>query len=78
MMLKSRLRLKSLEEHNEERSKYWRGAITLERKNGIACPLCGDELLDTNHMVTLTSNPPQKNVQLAHKKGMRAKKGFGE
>lgn len=30
--------------------------------NGIACPKCGSELWDTNPMMTLTSNPPQKNV----------------
>lgn len=30
--------------------------------NGIACPECGEELFDTNQMVTLTSNPPQKNI----------------
>jgi C4-type Zn-finger protein len=32
------------------------------RPNGIACPKCGNELMDTNPMMTLTSYPAQKNV----------------
>jgi len=30
--------------------------------NGIACPNCSEELMDSNPMVTLTSHPAQKNV----------------
>lgn len=30
--------------------------------NGIDCPKCGEELLDSSPMTTLTSCPPQKNV----------------
>lgn len=30
--------------------------------NGIECPNCKEELLDSNPMMTLTSNPPQKNT----------------
>ena len=30
--------------------------------NGIECPRCQDELWDSQPMVTLTSDPPQKNV----------------
>ena len=30
--------------------------------NGIACPKCGEELLDTKPNETLTSIPPKKNV----------------
>jgi DNA-directed RNA polymerase subunit RPC12/RpoP len=32
------------------------------KSNGIACPKCGNELMDTNPMMTLTSHPAQKNV----------------
>lgn len=32
------------------------------RLNGLACPLCGAELLDSQPMYTLASSPPQKNV----------------
>lgn len=30
--------------------------------NGIACPVCGEELYDSNPMITLDSFPEQKNV----------------
>ena len=32
------------------------------RPNGIACPKCGEEMMDSNPMITLTSHPAQKNV----------------
>jgi len=32
------------------------------RLNGIACPECGEELLDSNPMITLTSYPAKKNI----------------
>ena len=53
--------LKTLEQHNDERRQ---GAEYLRwpHGNGIACPNCGDELLDINPMMTLTSNPPQKEI----------------
>jgi hypothetical protein len=34
----------------------------LPRPNGIACPQCGSELLDSSPSITLTSDPPQKRV----------------
>ena len=30
--------------------------------NGIECPECGKELWDSYPLVTLTSDPPQKNI----------------
>jgi len=33
------------------------------RLNGIACPKCGEELYDSNPMVTLASYPPKKNIK---------------
>lgn len=30
--------------------------------NGITCPNCGEELMDSIPMIILTSNPPQKKV----------------
>jgi len=56
--------MKSLNEHNVERYEQHR-IIALSQEphsNGIACPKCESELWDTNPMMTLTSNPPQKNV----------------
>ena len=56
-------KLKSLEESNaESRRLAFKISDNSPRPNGIACPNCGEELMDTNPMSTLTSNPPQKNV----------------
>jgi hypothetical protein len=55
--------LKSLEEHNAER-RYWHGAPHQKEPmaNGIACPECGAEMVDTAPGVSLTTDPPQKHV----------------
>lgn len=56
-------KLKSLFEHNNMSSTFYLGLIEQSPvPNGIACPKCGEELLDTNPNVTLTSMPPKKNV----------------
>ena len=56
-------KLKSLDEHNSEAWVAQTGWFSNEPKpNGIACPNCGEELMDTNPMSTLTSYPAQKNV----------------
>ena len=56
-------KLKSLDEHN---STAWSTHTSMfnnsPQPNGIACPKCGEELMDSNPMMTLTSHPPQKNV----------------
>ena len=54
--------MKTLAEHNDERRDAYNQPIGGPRKNGIACPKCGDELWDTNPAMTLTVNPPQKNI----------------
>jgi DNA-directed RNA polymerase subunit RPC12/RpoP len=55
--------MKTLDEFNSERMKtHSRVNDQSPRSNGIACPICGMELMDSCPMVTLTSNPPQKNV----------------
>jgi len=56
--------LKSLEQHNSERSSQVFSFYDMNKpqKNGIACPTCGEELWDSNPMVTLTSFPAQKNI----------------
>lgn len=56
--------MKTLEEHNKEREQsyeLWRKRQE-PHPNGIACPKCGEELWDSNPMVTLYSNPPKKYV----------------
>ena len=57
--------MKTLAEHDAEKMALY---LQLQRMsqahaNGIACPRCGEELWDTNPMVTLTSNPPRKQVR---------------
>lgn len=54
--------LKSLEEHNAERRAAYQAA-SAPRPNGIACPECGTELLDSNPMVVLTTNPAKIQVR---------------
>lgn len=55
--------LKSLDEHNSMSSTIHRGLFPPRPiPNGIACPKCGEEMLDTQPNVTLTSMPPKKNV----------------
>ena len=56
-------KLKSLDEHNSMSSTFYWGMISQKpTPNGIACPKCGEELVDTKPNETLTSMPPQKNV----------------
>jgi C4-type Zn-finger protein len=56
-------KLKSLAEHNTISSTFhWSMLNQKPVPNGIACPKCGEELLDTQPYMTLTSMPPQKNV----------------
>jgi hypothetical protein len=56
-------KLKTLDEHNSERGGFhWRLNSNEPQLNGIACPKCGEELYDSNPMMTLSSMPPQKNV----------------
>lgn len=52
-------KLKTLEQHNEEKLKFYQPKHTY---NGIACPQCGEELTDTNPQVILSSYPPQKRI----------------
>lgn len=52
--------LKDLDEFNVQRRRMYTN--NPPQPNGIACPKCGKELIDSNPKVTLTSNPPQKNV----------------
>lgn len=58
--------LKTLEEHNAGRRLSYEAASRVashQRTNGIACPKCGTELIDSNPTMTLASYPPQKNIK---------------
>ena len=56
--------LKSLEQHNKEavlnHEKIHR--MVVEHRNGIACPNCGEELIDSKPDQVLASLPPKKNI----------------
>ena len=56
-------KLKSLDEHNSTANVFhsaWNQ--NAPRPNGIACPKCEEELMDSQPMMTLTSNPPKKDI----------------
>ena len=57
-------KLKTLGEHNAEiislGVRY--SASMNPEPNGIECPICKTELLDSFPMVTLASNPPSKDI----------------
>lgn len=56
--------LKSLDQRSRERWAAFEAQQKLAQPhpNGIACPKCGLELWDSNPMIVLTSDPPQKNI----------------
>ena len=56
--------MKTLSEHNRERAEQYEAATQMGGPilNGIACPKCNQELFDSYPMLTLTSNPPRKDI----------------
>lgn len=65
--------LKTLEESNSDNCTQWEEKQHSIKFNGIACPICGYELIDSNPMIILPSSPPQTNVHcsLCDYKGYR-------
>jgi C4-type Zn-finger protein len=61
-------KLKSLEEHNKERNMRFDNNSYMPVYNGIACPECGEELVDSKPMEVLASYPPKKNIACMNKK----------
>lgn len=55
-------KLQTLEEFNQEQLKRYFKDKHPVKKNGIACPECGEELMDTNPSFRLLSYPPQTSV----------------
>ena len=56
-------KLKDLSEHNSEASVIQYGFNNNNPiKNGIACPKCSNELLDSSPMFTFTSHPAKKSI----------------
>jgi hypothetical protein len=56
--------LKSLKDHNKERlESYWRDmGDDSPVPNGISCPECEKELMDTNPLTVLLTYPPKKSI----------------
>jgi ribosomal protein S27E len=54
--------LTSLMDFNEARRNWPSAGATGPQPNGIACPKCGAEMLDTTPGLRLLSSPPQMNV----------------
>jgi len=48
--------LKSLQKFNQERQEY-HDHLDDPRPNGIACPKCGGELIDSSPGLIITTNP---------------------
>lgn len=56
--------LKSLNDFNNERLAVHDAENTVPLiKNGIACPSCGKELVDSNPNQMLLTDPPQKQIE---------------
>ena len=57
---------KELKDLNEHNAQAWSNQFVMNDNspilNGIACPKCGEEMYDSCPMITLKSNPSQKNV----------------
>ena len=63
IIIEMKKKLKSLDEHNSNSwSNYSSMFENSPKPNGIACPKCGEELMDSQPMVTLTFNPPKKDI----------------
>jgi hypothetical protein len=58
--LPKQFKLKTLEKHNSERRPNYE-TLNNPKPNGISCPKCGSELLDTNS-AALMSNPPKRSI----------------
>ena len=55
--------LRSLDEHNELRQKLWGPLNESPVPNGIACPQCGEELVDNSPMGILNSYPTKTGIK---------------
>ena len=53
--------MKSLIQHELDKAEYYRES-TVPRPNGIECPVCQNELVDTSPLVRVMTNPPKTIV----------------
>ena len=54
--------MKTLVEHEAGMIKAYEMLSSLPRRNGIACPMCSKELVDSTPKKLLLSDPPRLNV----------------
>lgn len=54
-------KLKSLNEWNQER--FQKLKVDSNQFNGISCPDCGSELIDSEPGVLFLSDPPKKSIK---------------
>ncbi len=54
--------MQTLKEFDDDRMNSYSIDLNKPLKNNIACPECGKEMYDSTPMITLTSNPPRKNI----------------
>lgn len=57
----SKTKLKTLEEHEKERSDIYKSPSDIGAPSGIACPACGKEMYDVTNVI-LPGWPPRKKV----------------
>ncbi len=57
----------SLYAHNEKAGMaYYKARTGKPKPNGLGCPDCGSELLDTSQDIMLLTSPPKLNVHCSH------------
>lgn len=56
--------MQTLKQFNADKEAVWHNINERNKPhpNGIECPSCKKELWDSNPNITLSSNPPQKNI----------------
>ena len=63
-----KIKLKTLEENNAFAFSRTHVNFSAPQLNGVACPKCGSELLDSQPNAILTWSPPQKKTKCSSEK----------
>ena len=53
----------SLDDYNAIQRKKYDNIRPAGYYNGIECPLCGEELIDSNPHYIMATDPPRKNIK---------------
>jgi len=62
------MELKTLEQHEKEKATIHTFVESSSpRKNGIACPKCGEELWDSNPSIQMRSHPARTHIHCIKK-----------